>query len=72
MLGGAPPFRWDSARERLRSILAETPVPLPLAVRRSLPEGLEALVMQLLARDGGERPESARAAIDKLDVILPS
>ncbi|MEZ0229177.1 MAG: serine/threonine-protein kinase, partial [Planctomycetota bacterium] len=69
MLGGAPPFRWDSARERLRSILAETPVPLAASVVRSLPRGLEALVMRLLAREPRERPESARAAIEALDAI---
>jgi serine/threonine-protein kinase len=72
MLGGAPPFRWDSAREQLRSILAETPVPLPLSVRRALPEGLEGLVMSLLAREPDERPASAREAIDALDAILPA
>jgi hypothetical protein len=70
MLGGAPPFRRDSARDKIRSILGETPRPLPAAVRPALPPGLEPLVMQLLASDPDARPANARAAIDALDAIV--
>jgi hypothetical protein len=71
MLGGAPPFRWDSKRERLRSILAETPVPLAAAVRAAISPELEAFVMRLLAREPKLRPASAREAIDELDSLVP-
>ncbi|HZU98260.1 MAG TPA: serine/threonine-protein kinase [Planctomycetota bacterium] len=70
MLGGAPPFRWDVKRERMRSILGQTPVPLPAQVRARIPRELESLVMRLLAREPDDRPASARDAIDALDAIV--
>ncbi len=73
LLAGAPPFRGDSRRERLRAILSETPAPLPRRIRSTLPPGLEDLVMGLLAREPNDRPRDARAAIAALDgVVGPS
>ncbi|MBI3724520.1 protein kinase [bacterium] len=72
MLAGAPPFRRDSKRDGIRSILSETPGSLPAAVRAGLPRPLEDLVMRLLAREPDDRPADARAAIEELDAAVPA
>jgi serine/threonine-protein kinase len=71
LLKGAPPFSGDTARDRLKAILSETPAPLPRSVVSQIPRGFEELVMALLGREPNDRPASAREAIEALDASLP-
>jgi hypothetical protein len=61
---------WEgiSALEICRKVMHEEP-PRPSEQVEGLPEGLEALVLALLAKDPAARPQTARAVIDALDAI---
>jgi eukaryotic-like serine/threonine-protein kinase len=58
MLAGDPPFPGDDVNEVGAQILHAEPPPL-LEARPDLPEALSELVMRLLAKDVGQRPDSA-------------
>lgn len=72
MLKGSPPFDSASPRQLLNQQCTEPPPPLPDAVRRSLPRGVERLVMQLLEKAPDERPASAEAVLRELEPFAPA
>jgi serine/threonine-protein kinase len=70
MLCGRPPFvaSSDGGGEVLAQHIL-TPAPAPKSVQPSLPEPVSALVLSLLAKDPGERPQSAGELIASLDAV---
>lgn len=70
LLNGAPPFPGNTARDRLRAILSETPAPLPRNLVSRIPHAFESLIMTLLRREPYDRPASAREAIDAIDSFV--
>jgi eukaryotic-like serine/threonine-protein kinase len=69
MVTGVPPFRGESAAEILQRICAWDPPPAR-SLRPAVPEGLSALISQLLEKDLRKRPPSAEHALAELDRIL--
>src|SRR5688572_22390801 len=72
MLKGNPPFDSASPRQLLNQQCTEPPPPLPEAVRRSLPRGVERLVMQLLEKAPEQRPRSAEVVLSELEPFAPA
>lgn len=72
MLKGNPPFDSASPRQLLNQQCTEPPPPLPEPVRRSLPRGVERLVMQLLEKAPEQRPASAEAVLRELEPFAPA
>jgi len=68
LLTGAPPFTGPSRQALVTAHLAERPRPLS-ALRRGVPRVLEALVMQLLAKQASDRPASASEVSAKLATL---
>jgi serine/threonine protein kinase len=69
-LAGRPPFVADSAMAVLIKVLLEEPPSLHV-LRPDVPPGLSALVARLLAKDPGERPESAQDVAHLLRAVDP-
>jgi tRNA A-37 threonylcarbamoyl transferase component Bud32 len=61
LLCAAPPFDGRTTLEVLSKHLREQPLPPSARLGTSLPSDLEGLVMRCLAKEPGQRPESARA-----------
>jgi serine/threonine-protein kinase len=72
MLKGSPPFDSASPRQLLNQQCTEPPPPLPEAVRRSLPRGVERLLTQLLEKAPELRPQSAEAVLAELEPFAPA
>ena len=70
MLAGQPPFASESPRELLNLHCTQPPPPLPPDVRAQLPQGLEALMLSLLAKGRDQRPPSAASTRRALEQIL--
>ncbi len=68
LLTGRPPFRGDSARELIAAHIADAPEPVT-EHRPGMPAALAELVMRLLAKRPGDRPESAEAVLKVLQGI---
>ncbi|MDX1579842.1 MAG: serine/threonine-protein kinase, partial [Gemmatimonadota bacterium] len=68
MLTGMEPFPGKRESERVASILAVDPEP-PRARREGIPEALEALVLDLLRKDPGERPADAGEVVARLEAL---
>lgn len=68
MLAGTPLFSAASSQRLLAAHLTEIPSSLS-AIRPDLPPALAALVMRLLRKEPGERPESADAVLAILDSL---
>ena len=68
LLTGAPPFAGRPARALLAAHLTETPAPLE-ARRSDVPPQLAALVLRLLAKDPGQRPQTATEVRRELDAM---
>lgn len=66
MLAGKAPFTSSSPRELLNLQCTAEPPPLPEAVRRSLPRGVDALLRSLLAKRPEDRPASAAEVLERL------
>ena len=66
LLAGVTPFTGTSRQALLAAHLAERPVPVS-AHRSDVPRGLERLVMRLLAKSPGDRPQNATEVIAGLD-----
>ena len=66
MLCGQPPFTPDGMGEVIAHHLYFPP-PAPRSLEPSLPEGVEQLVLWLLQKDPGARPQTARDVIDAID-----
>lgn len=65
---GTPPFAADSVVAILRRIADEPAVP-PRRLRPDLPEALDALILDLLAKEPGERPADADTVAARLEAI---
>ena len=66
MLTGAPPFTGSSARAIIARHVAEPP-PRVRSARADLPEGVEALLLRMLAKAPGDRPRNAAALLHAID-----
>src|SRR5207248_35060 len=62
-LTGRPPFQGDSAVAVAYQHVREDPTP-PSQLVAGIPPALEALCLQLLAKDPGRRPPSAEAVVE--------
>ena len=65
MVTGRPAFSGDTASAILRAILNDTP-PSPRALDPRVPAALESVVMRLLAKDRGARPQQPSAVRSEL------
>jgi tRNA A-37 threonylcarbamoyl transferase component Bud32/tetratricopeptide (TPR) repeat protein len=65
---GVPPFDLDDAWAILVGHRDTPPTP-PRGHRADLPERLERIILDLLAKDPGERPDSARELADRIGVL---
>ena len=73
MLLGHPPFDHPELTELLMMHLRQTPLS-PREVRPEIPEALEALLLEMLAKDPSQRPASAGACVERLrdiESLLP-
>ncbi|MEZ0164050.1 Stk1 family PASTA domain-containing Ser/Thr kinase [Kineococcus sp. LSe6-4] len=71
MLTGAPPFTGDSPFTIAYKHVHE-PVPPPSAKAPGLPRALDALVLDALAKDPGERPADAGEMLEQLRAVRSS
>ena len=69
MLTGQPPFPGDDAVAIISQHLNATPVPPSSRDAPGVGPALDELVLQLLAKSPGERPESARAVRRELEAV---
>jgi serine/threonine-protein kinase len=69
MLAGRPPFRGATPQEVLTAVLVEMPEPL-FARRPDIPPPLANLIMGCLEKKPGDRPQSARELLTKLDAAV--
>lgn len=67
MLSGAPPFEHDDPVKLVRMQVYNDPPPLPQSVAPALSE----VVMRLLAKERGDRYQSATEAAEALEFVLP-
>lgn len=72
LLAGRPPFESVSPRELLNLQCTAPPPPLPDDVRRSLPKGIEGLIMELLAKRPDDRPSTAEDVLHELEPFVPA
>jgi tetratricopeptide (TPR) repeat protein len=68
---GRPPFQGDHAAGILWQHVYEPPI-LPTFLNQEIPAGLEALIMELLAKDPARRPASAELVAQRLEEFTPS
>jgi uncharacterized RDD family membrane protein YckC len=71
LLTGQPPFDARDLRELVSRVTSEAPRS-PRALRRGIPAGLAAVVLQCLAKIPGERPRSYADLAEALRPFLPS
>jgi eukaryotic-like serine/threonine-protein kinase len=69
LLSGRPVFRGVSDLQLLGQVMHATPDRLSEVVTSPLPEALERLVMDCIARDISQRPQSVAAILEILDAI---
>jgi len=72
MLAGKPPFESSSPRELLNLQCTAAPPPLPDDARRSLPKGVERLLLELLEKRPDDRPGSAADVLHELEPFAPA
>jgi len=72
MLAGKPPFESSSPRELLNLQCTAPPPPLPDGARRSLPKGVERLLLELLEKRPDDRPGSAADVLHELEPFAPA
>jgi serine/threonine-protein kinase len=72
LIAGRPPFESASPRELLNLQCTAAPPPLPEAVRRSLPRGLERLLFELLEKAPENRPQTAEDVLHELEPFAPA
>jgi hypothetical protein len=65
---GELPFQGKDAMNTLLSVATQQPVP-PRDLNPELPEAFATLVLQLLAKDAGDRPASAEAVVEALQAL---
>jgi len=69
MLCGRPPFEGTSPTQILVAHVTQSPSP-PRSVQADVPEPLEALVLQCLAKEAGARPQGMEAVASRLEAWL--
>jgi serine/threonine protein kinase/WD40 repeat protein len=69
LCSGRPPFRGDTIRSLLRDVSERTPAPLR-SLNPDVPARLEAIVIRLLAKDPGQRFQSASEVAELLEGCL--
>ncbi len=70
LLTGTPPFTGEDPAELLRQhVVGKVPTLAERAPTLAVPAALEQLIMQLLAKDPKDRPETARAVLEALDSV---
>lgn len=65
------PFRGENTLDQLASLAADRPTPV-IDLNPHVPEELSNLIMELLAKDPGDRPESAQEVAERLRQIRRS
>ena len=68
MVAGRPPFECTTLPEFVYAHLQKVPDP-PRAFRPDLPESLNRLIVDLLAKDPADRPRTAEAALRRLEFV---
>ena len=68
LLTGATPFPGITGRAVMAAHVLETPKPVD-EVRREIPAALAGIIMRCLAKDPGDRPQSASAIVAELESI---
>jgi eukaryotic-like serine/threonine-protein kinase len=66
MLGNAPPFTGDEVNAVLMMHITQPPPPLP----SSVPLAVRQLVSELLAKDPGQRPQTAAEVVSRIEALL--
>lgn len=69
LITGAPPFRGDSARDRIHSICERDPAP-PRRINTAIPGELQNICLKALEKDPAQRYQSAREMADDLARLL--
>jgi eukaryotic-like serine/threonine-protein kinase len=69
MLAGEPPFTSPSPRELLNLQCTAAPPALTEEVRSGLPRGVEEILFAMLQKTPDDRPESARAVVERLSLF---
>jgi hypothetical protein len=72
MLTGRPPFTGDTTSVLMQHITQPPPSPSEIGARGALPAPLEQLVLAMLAKEAGARPEGMHAVAHALDAIASS
>jgi eukaryotic-like serine/threonine-protein kinase len=65
-------FEGESAMQVMMQHVQAEPKRPSLRTERPVPPGLEALIMDCLAKDPTSRPASAEAMSDRLDALIPT
>ncbi|MEO3785365.1 protein kinase [Actinocorallia sp. B10E7] len=68
MVTGRPPFECTTLPEFVYAHLQKAPDP-PRTLRPDLPESLNRLIVDLLAKDPADRPRTAEAALSRLEFV---
>jgi serine/threonine protein kinase len=66
MLAGRLPYDASASEYAIQRAIVEEPFPPPSTYASGIPPWLDAFVMQLIAKDPGKRPRSAREALSQL------
>jgi serine/threonine protein kinase len=69
LLTGMPPFTGDDPVSLVMKHIHEAPPRIPAEVRVNLPDGLSALLRELLEKDPRRRPRSATQVVERLDAL---
>jgi eukaryotic-like serine/threonine-protein kinase len=68
MVAGRPPFAGRSEAEILTALVQDDPTP-PRRLDPDVPEGLDGLILRLLAKDPAARPPTARAVVEEIRAL---
>ncbi|TVR44542.1 MAG: serine/threonine protein kinase [Planctomycetota bacterium] len=66
---GRPPFQGKSAIETVRMVLSQD-VPEPISLAPELPQGINDLILDLMAKHPGDRPQNPSELIGEVTAIL--
>lgn len=72
LLTGLPVFERSTALETIHDHASTIPIPPSRRVATPIPEGLERVLLDCLAKEPGERPQTAHALAARLaEILLP-
>lgn len=66
---GTLPFRGTDTTSRLAALVLDQPVP-PMQLNPAIPVGLERVLLNLLQKIPGDRPQAASAVVDALEAMI--